>query len=370
MKLRKITISNFKNIRQAEIEFSPKVNCLLGNNGMGKSNLLDAIHYLSFCKSFTALPDSRMVTRGEQFMMLRGDYLRDGADEQLIAGFTVGRKKSFKRTGKEYRRLSDHIGLFPLVMVAPMDIDLINGPGEDRRRFLDQIIAQSDRTYLSALIRYASALEQRNRMLRDHIVDHTLYEALEFGMEQAAVRIAESRRAWAEEFSPIFNRYYRAIAGEGAETVELRYLTTLTPEAPSLTAQLDSARRHDEMAGHTSVGTHRDDIEMTIDGMPLRRTASQGQCKTFVIAMRLAQYDFLCRVTPVKPILLLDDIFDKLDASRVERIVDIVAGERFGQIFITDTNRDHLDSIMDRTGGEYGLWHVENGEFSLITLHR
>lgn len=366
MKLQKISISNFKNILSAEIEFSPKMNCLLGNNGMGKSNLLDAIHYLSFCKSFYAISDARLVSRGENFMMLKGDYLRNGIDEQLIAGYAVGRKKSFKRKGKEYRRLSDHIGLFPLVMVDPMDIDLINLGADERRRFMNQIISQSDHSYLAALIRYNDCLEQRNRMLRDRVVDHALYEAVEFPMEQAACYVADKRREWVRNFAPIFNRYYNAIAGKDAETVVMEYDSGIGEGLPSLCEQFDSVRRHDEMVGHTSVGVHRDDLSMTIDGMPLRRTASQGQCKTFVIAMRLAQYEFLGSATAVKPLLLLDDIFDKLDADRVERIVDIVSGDTFGQIFITDTNRDHLDSIMAHTGGSYRLWHVMNGTFSLI----
>ncbi len=366
MKLQKISISSFKNILSAEIEFSPKMNCLLGDNGMGKSNLLDAVYYLSFCKSFATIPDSRLVRRGENVMMLKGDYLRNQTEESIIAGYSVGKKKSFKRKGKEYRRLSDHIGLFPLVMASPMDIDIINLGSDERRKFMDQIIAQSDRTYLSSLIRYNECLEQRNRMLRDHIVDHTLYEAVEIPMELAALGVSECRRRWVEQFSPIFDRYYKAVAGTGAEEVSLGYESTVGGGVGSLLSQFDSVRRHDEVVGHTSVGVHRDDLVMMIDGMPLRRIASQGQCKTYVVAMRLAQYEFLCRTTSVKPLLLLDDIFDKLDAGRVERIVDLVSGDEFGQIFITDTNRDHLDSIMERSGGSYRLWHVENGVFDLV----
>ncbi len=366
MFLNRLTITNFKNISEADIEFSPAMNCLLGNNGMGKSNLLDAIYYLSFCKSFTSLPDSKVVRHGEQFMMLRGCYTRHGIDEELNAGYAVGRRKSFKRKGKEYQRLSDHIGSFPLVTATPHDIELINGTGEDRRRFIDQIIGQSDKVYLSSLIRYNSFLEQRNRMLRDHVADHNLFMAVETPMAIAAEYIAQARRRWTGQFSMLFDRYYKAVAGPQAEEVTLTYATTLEPGREPLTAQFDSARRHDEIVGHTSVGPHRDDLAMTIDTMPLRRIASQGQCKTFVIAMRLAQYDFLASATGLRPLLLLDDIFDKLDASRVERIVEITRGVNFGQIFITDTNRDHLDSIMTANGGDYRLWNVENGRFSLI----
>lgn len=366
MRLEHITITNFKNIRQAEIDFSPKMNCFLGNNGMGKSNLLDAVYYLSFCKSFTALPDSRLVNNGENFMMLRGLYTRHDLPEEVQVGFASGKRKSFKCKGKEYQRLSDHVGKFPLVMVAPQDIDIINSPSEERRRFLDQIISQSDSLYLSSLIRYNSCLEQRNRLLRDRIVDHTLFEAIELPMGNALEYINETRRKWVGDFIPVFNSYYAAIAGDGAETVGMDYETTFGPSEPSFAEQLASSRRRDEAVGHTSVGVHRDDLSMTIDSMPLRRTASQGQTKTFVIAMRLAQYDFLRHTTSMMPILLLDDIFDKLDAGRVERIVKIVGDDCFGQIFITDTNRDHLDSIMSSSGENYRLWHVENGKFNMI----
>lgn len=365
MILTHLTIDNFKNIARADIDFSPKMNCLLGNNGMGKSNLLDALFYLSFCKSFSGLPDSRLIRRGEQFMMIKGAYLRRGVDEEIQTGFAPGRRKSFKRKGKEYKRLSEHIGAFPLVMVAPQDIDLVNGLSDGRRAFIDRIISQSDPAYLAALIRFNGLLEQRNRMLRDKVSDSTLFEAVELPMAADITRIAESRRRWIDRFTPVFNRYYASISGEGAEQVGVGYLTTFNPGDTDPYEQLAASRHHDFLSGHTSVGIHRDDLSMTIDSMPLRRTASQGQTKTFVIAMRLAQYDFLRDSTGLRPLLLLDDIFDKLDSGRVERIVALTAGENFGQIFITDTNRDHLDSIMSHSPARYSLWHVDNGNFTL-----
>lgn len=363
MQLIHLSLTNFKNIAEAQLDFSPKINCFLGNNGMGKSNLLDAIHYLSFCKSFSGMTDAMLMRRGEDFLTAKANYLRRDTPEELTLGMARGKRKSLRRGGKEYTRLSDHIGTFPLVMAAPQDIDLIRGSGEERRRWMDMVISQSDRRYLDALIRYASALEQRNRLLRDGSVDHTLYEAVELTMEMAAEYICRARQTWIDTLSGLFSRYYHAIAGEG-ESVGTVYNSSVADSgAPTLGAALDNARRHDEIVRHTSVGPHRDDIGMTLDGMPLRRTGSQGQCKTFTIALRLAQYDFLHRATSIRPLLLLDDIFDKLDRDRVARIMKLVTADEFGQIFITDTNREHLDDIMSGTGGHYRMWHVVDGAF-------
>lgn len=364
MELKRLSLTNFKNIDSAQLEFSPKINGFIGNNGMGKSNLLDAVYVLSLCKSFSGVPDRMLITRGEDFAILKADYLRRDTDEDLLMGFGAGRRKSLKRRGKEYQRLSDHIGAFPLVMTAPQDIDLIRGTGEERRRWMDMIISQGDKRYLDALIRYNRNLEQRNRLLRDGAVNPALYEAVEFPMTMAAEYIVTTRAGWIERLTGIFDRVYGHIAGSGGEHVTLTYESSLASAPQALRQQLDSARRHDEIVRHTSVGIHRDDIAMDLDGMPMRRTGSQGQCKTFTIALRLAQYEFLREATGIRPILLLDDIFDKLDASRVERIVEMVTGNGFGQIFVTDTNRTHLDEIMARTAGEYRLWSVENGAFT------
>ena len=369
MRLNRIIIDNFKNIASASLELSPKVNCFLGDNGMGKSNLLDAVHYLSFCRSFSGVADSLIMRRGSDFVTLRGEYLRGGTEEVLQLGMGQGRRKTFRRGGKEYDRLSAHIGLFPLVMVAPQDIDLIRDTPEVRRRWLDMVISQSDSAYLDRLIRYNHGLEQRNRLLRDGMTDHHLYEVIEMQMEAAATYISDTRTTMVERLSEIFARYYRAVAGEEAEKVALAY-DGWRAKAPdgSLRRLFDECRRHDEMVRHTSTGPHRDDIAMTLDGMAARRTGSQGQCKTFTVALRLAQYDFLRQATGLKPLLLLDDIFDKLDASRVERIMRLVTDdEGFGQIFITDTNRKHLDDIIGLTRGEHRLWTVDHGTFTLST---
>ena len=366
MRLYELSLNNFKNISEARLELSGKVNCFLGNNGMGKSNLLDAIYFLSFCKSFSGVNDRLLIRRGEEWTMVRGRYERKGVDEELTLGLSAGRRKSLKRSGKEYPRLSAHIGAFPLVMVAPQDIDLIRESGEERRRWMDMVISQSDPQYLDALIRYNKGLEQRNRLLRDGCVDPALYTAVEMMMDMSAGYLYHARDRWVASLTGLFARYYSAIAGEGAEMPSLRYVSHLQRQGVTMTVLLDEARRHDEIVRHTSVGPHRDDIEMELDGMPMRRTGSQGQCKTYTIALRLAQYDFLREATGMRPLLLLDDIFDKLDAGRVERIMGLVTSDSFGQIFITDTNRKHLDEIMHRTGGDYRLWEVENGGFTLL----
>lgn len=269
-----------------------------------------------------------------------------------------------KRTGKEYKKLSEHIGTFPLVMVSPADIDLIRGTSEERRRWMDMVIAQSDRRYLDMLIRYNHHLEERNTMLRNGVTDHHLYAAVETAMDMAATYITAARSHWVDELSKMFGRHYGAIAGEGEQT-ELTYSSALTGDK-CLTQLLDESRRKDEIVRHTTVGPHRDDIEMTLAGMPIRRTASQGQCKTFTVALRLAQYEFLRRATGMKPLLLLDDVFDKLDATRVERIIQLAASPEIGQIFITDTNRTNLDEIMRRTAGNYRMWEVSDGAFTPI----
>lgn len=365
MRLTRLQATNFKNISRATLEFSDKLNCLLGDNGMGKSNLLDAIYYLSFGKSFSGLSDSGLIRRGETFALLKADYVRRGADEELSVGLG-GRRKSFKRGGKEYKRLSAHMGLFPAVMVSPSDMYLVTGQAEERRRFLDMVIAQGDRRYLETLIRYGRALEQRNRMLRDGIYDTAMFQAVEMPMDAAARYITRARRARVDELAAIHRRYYHAIAGGDAETSSLTYISHLDDDAEgSLINILDRNRDRDRLLRYTSSGPHRDDIEMNVDAMPVKKTASQGQAKTFTIALRLAQYEFTARQTELSPLLLLDDIFDKLDAHRVENIISVVAGPEFGQIFITDTNRKHLDEILSRVHAAtpHRLWTVSRGEF-------
>ncbi len=366
MILQSLSLDNFKNIEQARLEFSPKLNCFLGNNGMGKSNLLDAIYLLSFCKSFTGVTDPMLIRNGEDFSIIRGHYLRKEAEEELTAGLRRGRRKSFKRGAKEYVRLSEHIGTFPLVMVSPADMDLVNGAAEERRRFMDIPLSQTDAGYLAALIRYNRGLEQRNRLLRDNVTEPALYQALEMMLDADAAYITTARAAHLEQLTADFRHYYAMIAGAGAESdsVALDYGSRILREGATLQQILDNNRNRDHALGYTSSGPHRDDIELSLNGMPVRRVASQGQAKTYTIALRLAQYHFIARATGIKPLLLLDDIFDKLDAERVQRIMVTVAADTFGQIFITDTNRKHLDEITDAAPGLQKMWHVEDGRFA------
>lgn len=365
MILRKLSVIGYKNIREAALSFSPGINCLIGSNGMGKTNLLDAIYYLSFCRSaFTAI-DSQVIGHDSDFFMLEADYeAEDGTQENVYCGMKRGVKKHFKRNKKEYRRLAEHIGLVPLIFLSPDDTQAVGGGGEERRRLMDMVVCQYDPLYGDALIRYGKALAQRNALLRqEEEPDPGLMEIWEEQMAAEGERIYRGRQAFVEELEPVFQRVYQAISG-GSETVGLGYTSHCQRGALLDVIRRDRAR--DRAVGYSLHGIHRDDLEMTLGGWPLRREGSQGQLKTYVLALKLAQFDFLRRTaTRTTPILLMDDIFDKLDAGRVEQIVRLVAGEGFGQIFITDTNRDHLDRILDHAAGDYRIFHVEQGEVSV-----
>ncbi len=367
MILSRLSIVNFKNITQADLDFSPDINCFLGNNGMGKSNLLDAIYYLSFCKSYTRNPDSQNIRHGEDFFVVQGHYDRNGNEEELYCGIKRRQKKAFKRNKKEYDRLSDHIGFAPLVMAAPTDNELILGGSEERRKFIDLVISQFDKQYLSALIRYNKALEQRNALLRQECAEEVLYEIWEEQMDVTAMQIYQCRLQFLQSFIPVFRRFYGEISSQN-EDADLVYRSHLAEGA--LLAQLKASRQRDLILGYTTRGVHRDDMEMMLGEYPMKRIGSQGQCKTYLIALRLAQYDFLRAHGDTAPILLLDDIFDKLDAERVKQIVKLVASDHFGQIFITDTNRKYLDEIIHSIGSQYHIFSVDRGEFAMLEGRR
>lgn len=366
MILNHISITNFKNIAEASLDFSPNLNAFLGRNGMGKSNLLDAIYYMSFCKSFSGMTDPQLIRTGESFAMVKADYLRRGQPEQLTLGITPGRRKSFKRQGKEYKRISSHIGVFPLVMVSPGDMDIVSGAPEDRRRFLDMIISQDNPVYLETLIAYGELLRQRNRMLRDQVTNADLYSVIEMQMSDAATLITETRQRFVDAFADEFARFYASISLTDERPAMQLTSQMLRDNAP-LDRLLEQNRSRDLILGYTATGPHRDDLTLTLNNLPVRTTASQGQAKSFTIAMRLTQYHLLRASTSMSPILLLDDIFDKLDSDRVANIVDIVARDDFGQIFITDTNRDHLDRIMAHRSDSHSLWSVDDGHFTRHT---
>lgn len=365
MFLRKLSIVQYKNIAQADFAFSPKINCFLGNNGMGKTNVLDAIYYLSFCKSFSNTLDNQNISHNDDFFMLQGFYDLEEKEEEIYCGMKRRSKKQFKRNKKEYERLSDHIGLLPLVMISPEDSVLILGGSEERRKFIDQVISQSDKHYLNALINYNKALLQRNSMLKSdkQLINNELMEILEEQMSRSADYIFERRCRFIEEFTPIFQEYYDFICN-GNEKVSLSYESHLSEG--NLADQLKQNREKDYIIGYTTKGIHKDDLEMKLGDYPLKRIGSQGQNKTYLIALKLSQFAFLKNSSNTLPILLLDDIFDKIDALRVEQIIKLVSDDTFGQIFITDTNRQYLDEIIEKSNENFHLYVVENGNFTQL----
>ena len=361
MILKRISILNYKNLEQVELDFSPKMNCFIGQNGMGKTNLLDAVYYLSFCKSATNPIDSQNMMHHQDFFVIQGFYETESGDiEEIYCGMKRRQKKLFKRNKKEYTRLSDHIGFIPLVMVSPSDSELISGGSEERRRFMDVVISQYDKEYLEALIRYNKALQQRNTLLKNEQgFDEELMEVWEEMMAASGEVVYRKRCAFIEEFIPIFQTFYSQIS-QNKEEVGLVYESHAQQGA--LLQLLKESRQRDQIMGYSLKGIHKDDLLMQLGDYPIKKEGSQGQNKTYLIALKLAQFDFLRRTgSHTTPLLLLDDIFDKLDASRVEQIVKLVAGDKFGQIFITDTNRDHLDKIMQKIEGEYKVFSVEDG---------
>lgn len=360
MILKRISILNYKNLEQVELTFPPKLNCFLGQNGMGKTNLLDAIYFLSFCKSAGNPIDSQNIRHDADFFVIQGFYeAADGTPEEVYCGMKRRQKKQFKRNKKEYTRLSDHIGFLPLVMVSPADTELIAGGSEGRRRFMDVVISQYDKEYLDALIRYNKALAQRNILLKsEKPVEDELFAVWEEMMAKAGEVVYRKREAFVNEFIPIFQSFYSFIS-QDREQVGLSYRSHARDA--SLLEVLRESRERDRIMGFSLKGIHKDDLEMLLGDFPIKREGSQGQNKTYLVALKLAQFDFLHRAGNTVPLLLLDDIFDKLDASRVEQIVKLVAGDRFGQIFITDTNRDHLDKILHKVGGDYRMFRVDQG---------
>ncbi len=367
MYLKKLSILNYRNITSADLTFSDKINCFVGNNGEGKTNLLDAIYFLSFTHSMFGNIDSQMIQHDQNFFMLQGQYMHDDKDtqEEIYAGLKRGVKKQFKRNKKAYKRMSEHIGTIPLIFVSPDDVSLINGGGEERRKFLDIVISQYDNTYIETLNRYNKAVQQRNALLKqEDEPDLMLMTLWEEEMAVCGESIYEKRNNFVNLFIPVFNEIYKKISGE-KESVSLRYISHC--QRGALLDVIQGNRYKDRAVGYSLHGIHRDELEMLIDDYPIKKEGSQGQIKTYVISLKLAQFDFLRKtVSETTPLLLLDDIFDKLDANRVGKIVDIVSTENFGQIFITDTNREHLDSILRQGDFEYNIYSVNQGNFALI----
>ena len=399
MILQSLNILNYRNIREASLEFSPKLNCFVGLNGQGKTNVLDAIYLLSFTKSAYTSQDSLNITHGEDMAMVQGVYItspqpspqgrelseqsqfsslegRSAGVTTISCGLRRGVKKQFRKDKKDYQRLIDHIGLLPLVMISPSDQQLIDEGSDERRRFMDVVIGQRNRKFLDCLATYNALLKQRNALLKQlqtppqpspqgREVSEDLLEVLEWQMVEPAEYIFRARMEFFKEFEPYFQEVYKRIAtspdlpqGEEKEIPQLRYVSQLQDR--DLREAYVRTRQRDLILGWTSQGPHKDDLDMRLGEWSLKQVGSQGQQRTFVLALKLAQALYLGNSTGEAPILLLDDIFDRLDSERVERIVEMVQGEEFGQIFITDTDRQHLTEII-QPGPDAKIFHVENG---------
>ena len=363
MYLQQLSVINFKNYAEAGLTFSDGVNVFTGSNGAGKTNLLDAIHYLSLCKSYFNPIDSQQIKQETDFFIITGNFNKNGSAEAIACSVKRNQKKQFKRNKKDYPRLADHIGLFPLVMVSPYDISIIIEGSEERRKFIDNVISQTDNRYLDELIIYNKVLVNRNALLKliadTGRYDPHLLEVLDEQVATSGSRIFEKRKAFMESFTEIFNNHYQYLS-DNAEQVELVYESQLLQDG--LAVLLKKNIERDRALERTTAGIHKDDLLFSIHGMPMKKFGSQGQQKSFLIALKLAQYSFLYKQNGFKPILLLDDIFDKLDDQRVTKLMQMISNHDFGQVFITDTNVNRVKNIFSEIGVEIKLFKVKGGE--------
>lgn len=365
MWLKKLALLNFKNYQEAEIELSEFVNAFTGDNGAGKTNLLDAIHYLSLCKSYFNPIDSQQIKGGEEFFMVQGQFQRAGQHDTVACSLKKGQKKVFRRNKKDYQRLADHIGIYPSVMISPYDISLILDGSEERRRFIDNVISQTDNQYLDELITYNKYLLNRNVMLKSIAstgrYDPELLSIMDEQLVKSGTRIFQKRHEFMEVFIPVFQEHY-AYLTEGAEVASLAYESPLQKD--DFASLLKASSEKDKILERTSVGIHKDDLVFMINDMPMKKFGSQGQQKSFLIGMKLAQYSFLREKTNSQPLLLLDDIFDKLDDSRIKKLMEMVSHHSFGQIFITDTNKARLKTIFEAIKVDIRIFDVDKGKVS------
>ena len=362
MFLESLSILNFKNIADEQLKLSSQVNCFVGDNGAGKTNILDAVHYLALARSMHTITDAQSVRHSEDAFLLDGRFKRDdGRPEQVVCSFTRRGGKTLKRNGKEYERLSEHVGSFPRVVVSPADSALISDSAEERRKYINRFISQIDRGYMAQLIRYNTTLQERNRMLKANPSEEMLL--IYDGMLSASADVLFKRREEiVERMRPIVEEYYALLSAE-RETIGMEYRSEL--QQATLAELLLSSRKKDFINEFTTVGVHRDDIHFSIGGFPLRKFGSQGQQKSFLIALKLAEYRLLAEHVGDKPILLLDDLFDKLDMRRVAQLLRIVGGQTFGQILITDCNKHRLQRTLSEAGVEYELFHIADGHATL-----
>ncbi len=368
MHLEHLLLTNFKNYNKADLSFSGKINCFIGNNGAGKTNILDAIYYLSFCKSYFNAVDMQNIRHDMDFFSIHGSYVYNGKEADNISCVQRrNQKKSFKFNKKEYERLADHIGKLPLVMISPYDRDLINEGSDVRRKFVDGVISQFDPIYLDELIKYNKSLQQRNTLLKEfaeqHRHDASLLEIWNQHLVASGRVIFTKRKQFLADFIPIFRNYYSRVSGE-SESVAIAYESDL--HDMMLDDLLEQALHRDLQVRYTTVGVHKDNLGFLINEYPLKKFGSQGQQKSFVIAIKLAQFDYTRNVMGTKPILLFDDIFDKLDDLRVSQLIQLVSNSNFGQIFITDTQRQRIEKLFANTDIDHRLFEVVDGTVEAI----
>ena len=362
--LEKIVISDFRNIQLQELEFSPNVNCISGNNGEGKTNLLDAIYYLSMTKSAFASSDKFNFRHGTEEFSIAGTYkMENGLSSRFALRMSAKGEKKVKRDDKPYGKVSEHVGVIPIVMVSPADISLVSDSGEERRRFVNSVLSQMDKEYLSALQQYNRLLLQRNKILKDQGYDQSLLEVIDMRMSVLADPIFQARRRFVEELNPIVAQYYKAVSG-GSEVVEIEYESELF-KAP-LDQILASSYERDRIMKHTTSGIHRDDFAFRMNGHPIRRYGSQGQQKSFLVSLKFAQYEIMKQKYGFAPMLLLDDVFDKLDMGRISNLLQMVSGNDFGQIFITDSNKVRMAGIVDGLTQDRAYYDTLSGSFTRL----
>lgn len=358
MFLKRISLFNYKNFSEVNYDFDAKINCFVGKNGVGKTNVLDAIYHLANGKSYFNPLAVQNIKHGEEFFVIDGEFEKASRSEQILCSLKKGQKKILKRNGKPYEKFSDHIGFIPLVIISPSDSDLITEGSETRRKFIDNVISQLDRTYLQHLIHYQKILVQRNALLKyfalNHVFEKDTLSIYNEQLNQLGQAIFEKRQHFLSEFIPIFNQHHQEIT-DSNETVQLVYESHLF-EGTTLQL-LEESLAKDRALHYTTVGIHKDDLAFQIDGFPIKKFGSQGQQKSFLIALKLAQFEFVQQQSGEKPILLFDDIFDKLDESRVSKIVAMVNKDTFGQLFITDTHSERTESIVKTTHQSYTMFH-------------
>ena len=356
MFLKKISLFNYKNFSEATFEFDTKINCFVGKNGIGKTNILDAIYHLANGKSYFNPLAVQNIKHNEEFFVVDGEFEKNDRNEQIVCSLKKGQKKILKRNGKLYEKFSDHIGFIPLVIISPADRDLITEGSETRRKFIDSVISQLDNQYLQQLIQYQKTVAQRNALLKyfalNHVFEKDTLVIYNEHLNELGQSIFEKRKDFLEKFIPIFNNYYKEISN-GSETVQLVYQSDLSEK--NTLALLDENLSKDRALQYTSVGVHKDDLSFEIDNHPIKKFGSQGQQKSFLIALKLAQFDFVKKQSGEKPILLFDDIFDKLDEFRVAKIVSMVNNDEFGQLFISDTHAERTENIVKSTHQSYKI---------------